>query len=116
MSTGAAASATTAMFSPSRWLKRKAAESYAATYPDMLLSHVADKLNQVTANWDLQREQIRSPAEDEHREPSVPRGHICKHRYHCARYPEPFRLTANSGVAGRKLTMGGPVDPHETCS
>ena len=39
------------------------AESYATAYPDMLLTHVAGKLNSLAEHWDQQREQIRTVAE-----------------------------------------------------
>jgi cephalosporin-C deacetylase-like acetyl esterase len=44
-----------------------AGSSYAASYPDMLLTHVAARLNALAASWDKQRERIRTAAEVEAR-------------------------------------------------
>src|SRR5215831_18949870 len=60
LSTAAAAGALRAGFpAPAR----AAARSYSAEYPDMLLKHVAAKLNTFASFWNQQRERIRS-AED----------------------------------------------------
>jgi hypothetical protein len=38
-------------------------------------------------------------------------GPVAKHRHHCARYPEAFRLAASSDVSCReKAYAAGPVD------
>src|SRR5450432_2935505 len=59
ISTGAAAVASTALSSHAQ----AAQESYAAIYPDMLLTQVASKLNALAASWDQQRERIHTAAD-----------------------------------------------------
>lgn len=44
-------------------IAQAAAGSYAETMPDMLLSHIAAKLNAYASSWDQKREQIRSAAD-----------------------------------------------------
>mgnify|MGYP001036737238 CR=1 FL=1 len=43
------------------------ARSYAEQYPDMLLSHLAGKLNALAAAWDQRRDQLRTPDQIEER-------------------------------------------------
>ncbi|HEX4810403.1 MAG TPA: alpha/beta hydrolase family protein [Bryobacteraceae bacterium] len=42
-------------------------QSYTATYPDMLLTHVASRLNALAASWDEQRERIHTASDVETR-------------------------------------------------
>ncbi len=62
LTTGAAAS--TIAF-PAR--TQAAVEGYAESYPDMLLTHVAAKLNSLAAHWDEERKRIHSAVEVEAR-------------------------------------------------
>jgi len=53
------AAAAAGMFQP----RPSFAASYAAQYPDMLLAHMAGKLNALAAKWDGERGRIETPAE-----------------------------------------------------
>src|SRR5690349_7081791 len=64
VSSAAAAAASSVAFTPRA---QAAAESYAATYPDMLLNCVASKLNAFAASWKQVRDKIRTPEDVEKR-------------------------------------------------
>lgn len=42
--------------------------SYAEQYPDMLVSYIAERLNELAAKWDKVRQEIKSPADAEARD------------------------------------------------